>query len=100
MTVASLTRPEAEHRAALLAVTRYDIDVDLTGLLAGEVWESTSTVTFTCREPGASTFADAVGEIVSASLNGTALDPASAAGGRLPLTDLRAENTLVLTLRQ
>jgi aminopeptidase N len=100
MTVASLTRPEAEHRAALLAVTRYDIDVDLTGLLAGEVWESTSTVTFTCREPGASTFADAVGEIVSASLNGTVLDPASAAGGRLPLTDLRAENTLVLTLRQ
>jgi aminopeptidase N len=100
MTVASLTRPEAEQRAALLAVTRYDIDVDLTGLLDGEVWEATSTVRFTCREPGASTFADAVGEVLSASLNGVELDPASVQEGRLPLAGLAADNTLVVRLRQ
>ncbi|MGZ5405315.1 MAG: aminopeptidase N, partial [Nocardioides sp.] len=100
MTVASLTRPEAEERSALLSVDRYDITADLRGLLDGEVWEATSTVRFSCREPGASTFVDAVGEILSASLNGTDLDPSTAADGRLPLPDLRADNTLVLTLRQ
>ena len=100
MTVASLTRPEAEHRASLLAVTRYDIDVDLTGLLDGEIWESTSTVTFTSREPGAATFADAVGDVLSASLNGRELDPASVVDGRLPLPDLQADNTLVVRMRQ
>ncbi|MFD1948623.1 aminopeptidase N [Nocardioides aestuarii] len=100
MTVASLTRPEAEERAALLAVSRYDIDVDLTGLLDGEVWEATSTVQFTCHRPGADTFADAVGEVVSASLNGVDLDPATVEAGRLPLSGLAAENTLVVRLRQ
>ena len=100
MTVASLTRTEAEERAALLAVSRYDIEVDLAGLLEGEVWEATSSVQFSCGRPGAATFVDAVGEIVSATLNGQALDPAAAADGRLPLGDLQAENTLVLTLRQ
>ena len=100
MDVASLTRPEAEERSALLSVDRYDIAADLRGLLDGEVWEATSTVRFSCREPGASSFVDAVGEIVSATLNGADLDPAAAADGRLPLTGLRADNTLVLTLRQ
>jgi len=100
MDVASLTRPEAEERSALLSVDRYDIAADLRGLLDGEVWEATSTIRFSCRQPGSSTFVDAVGEIVSATLNGTALDPATAADGRLPLPDLGANNTLVLTLRQ
>ncbi len=100
MTVASLTRPEAEQRAALLAVTRYDIDADLTGLLDGETWEATSTVRFSCSQPGSATFVDAVGEILSATLNGTPLDAATATGGRLPLPDLAADNTLVVRLRQ
>lgn len=100
MRVASLTRPEAEERSALLSVDRYDITVDLRGLHDGEVWEATSTVRFSCRDPGAGSFVDAVGEILSASLNGAELDPSTAADGRLPLTDLRTDNTLVLTLRQ
>ena len=33
-------------RAALLEVDRYDIDVDLRGLLEGERWVATSTITF------------------------------------------------------
>ncbi len=100
MTVASLTRPEAEERAALLTVTRYDIDVDLTGLLDGEVWEATSTVRFTCAQPGAATFVDAVGDVLTATLNGAELDPATVHEGRLPLADLAEDNTLVVRLRQ
>ncbi len=100
MDVASLTRTEAEERAAILAVDHYDIAVDLRGLLDGEVWESTATVRFTCSEPGASTFVDVAAEIVSATLNDVDLDPATATGGRLPIDDLRADNTLVVTTRQ
>ena len=98
--VASLTRSEAEERAALIDVTRYDIAVDLRGLFEGEVLEATSSITFTCREPGASTFVDCVAEIRSATLNGVALDPSTAERGRLPLSDLRAENLLVVASSQ
>ncbi len=99
-TIASLTRTEAEERAALLEVTRYDIAVDLRGLLEGEVLEAVSTITFTCREPGAATFADCVADIRSATLNGVALDPATAKDGRLPLPDLLADNVLVVASSQ
>ena len=51
--VASLTQAEAAERAALIDVQRYDIDVDMRGLLEGDTLESVSTITFTCREPGA-----------------------------------------------
>ena len=98
--VASLTRTEAEGRAALIEVTRYDIEVDLRGLFEGVVLEATSTITFTCREPGASTFVDCVADISSATLNGVALDPATAERGRLPLPDLHAENVLVVASSQ
>jgi aminopeptidase N len=100
MTVLSLTRPEAESRARLLTVSRYDVEVDLTGLLDGEVWRSRATVTFTCSEPGATTFVDAVGEVSEATLNGVDLDLATVADGRLPLPDLADENVLVVALAQ
>jgi len=99
-TVTSLTRSEAEARARKLSVSRYDIEIDLTGLLDGEVWESTSTITFSCAEPGAGTFVDAVGEVTRATLNGVALDLATADGSRIPLPDLAADNTLVVELSQ
>ena len=100
MDLASLTRPEAEERARLLSVSRYDIDVDLRELLEGEVWRSTATVRFSCREPGATTFVDCAGTVERASLNGTDIDPAEARGGRLPLSGLAADNRLVVTLAQ
>jgi aminopeptidase N len=99
-TVTSLTRPEAEARARMLTVSRYDIEIDLTGLLEGEVWKSKATVMFSCGEPGASTFVDAAGEISRATLNGVDLDLTTADGGRLPLTGLAADNTLVVELSQ
>jgi aminopeptidase N len=97
---ASLTREEAEERAALLEVDRYDVAVDLRGLFEGEVLEATSTVRFRCSSPGASTFIDCVAEVRHATLNGVQLDPATASRGRLPLPDLQAENVLVVASAQ
>jgi len=88
----SLTQAEAERRARLLAVERYDIAVDLTGLAAGPQVRSVATVTFSCREPGAETFIECNPEVVSATLNGEPLPPAE--NGRIPLPRLAARNTL------
>ena len=96
MTLASLTKHEAATRSALLAVQRYDIAVDMTGLLEGEVFASTSTITFTCSEPGATTFVDVAADVISATLNGEEVDVSAAADGRLPLPPLAADNVLVV----
>jgi aminopeptidase N len=98
--LASLTREEAEERSAILEVDRYDVALDLRGLFEGEILEATSTVTFTCRTPGASTFVDCTAEIRHATLNGVPLDLATAGRGRLPLPDLQAHNVLVVASAQ
>ncbi|WP_328329020.1 aminopeptidase N [Kribbella sp. NBC_00382] len=92
MAVLSLTRAEAEERARLLTIERYDVAVDLTDLATGTRVVTRSTIAFTCHEPGASTFADCVAEIESATLNGVALPAAT--DGRILLTDLAEENLL------
>lgn len=92
MTNRSLTQVEAERRAALLAVEHYAIDIDLTDLPTGPQVRCVSTVTFTCREPGADSFVDCAAEVVSAVLNGADLPPAR--DGRIPLPGLRADNEL------
>jgi aminopeptidase N len=98
--VASLTRKEARERAELISVERYDVAVDLRALFEGEVWSSTSTVSFSCRAPGAGTFVDCVGKVSSVTLNGRALDPATAERGRIPLHELAADNVLVVSSAQ
>jgi aminopeptidase N len=92
MSTNSLTQIEAERRAALIAVQRYDLAVDLTALPSGPEVRCVSTVTFTAREPGAETFVDCAAEVVSASLNGVPLPPA--ADGRVILPGLAADNVL------
>jgi aminopeptidase N len=92
MGVRSLTQAEAERRAAPLAVERYDVDVDLTDLPTGPEVRCVSTVSFACREPGATTFVDCAADVVEASLNGVPLEPA--AEGRIVLPDLAERNTL------
>jgi aminopeptidase N len=92
MGVRSLTQAEAERRAALLAVERYDIAVDLTDLPTGPEVRCVSTVTFTCREPGAETFIECTPRVVSATLNGAPL--AAAEDGRIILPGLAGHNTL------
>jgi aminopeptidase N len=94
-TPAALTRQEAEQRAALVAVGGYELDIDLTG--GPDTFRTTTTVRFTATTPGAATFVEVRPvTLTSARLNGTGLDPATLAGGRLPLPDLRADNELVV----
>ncbi|MFT2816056.1 aminopeptidase N [Leifsonia sp. A12D58] len=91
----NLTRVEAQERAALVAVTSYDVTLDLT--TGPETFASTTTVKFTAT-PGASTFIDAITKTVhSVTLNGTALDPAVVSDGiRIQLDGLAAENELTV----
>ena len=96
MTLLSLTRIEAVERARVISVDRYDIEVDLTGLLDGDVFSSVSTISFTSSEPGASTFVDCVADVSRATLNGVELDVTTARQGRLPLPAVAAHNVLVV----
>ncbi|HEY6510273.1 MAG TPA: hypothetical protein VIY56_19755, partial [Vicinamibacterales bacterium] len=92
MSTRSLTQTEAEQRAALLRIERYDVDVDLTALPSGPEVRAVSTITFSCSEPGASSFVDCAAEVVTATLNGTSLGLAE--DGRIALPDLQASNVL------
>ncbi len=91
----ALTRDEAAQRAALLQVEAYDIELDLT--TSDTTFASTTTITFACREPGASTWIDLVApQVFSATLNGEPVDVTAHTGQRLPLPALAAQNTLVV----
>ncbi len=92
----NLTREEAATRAALLDVTSYSIDLDLT--TGDKTFASTTTVRFTCREPGAETFADLVDAIVhEITLNGERIDEATSyQNSRITLSGLQGENELVV----
>ncbi|SEB45870.1 Membrane alanyl aminopeptidase Metallo peptidase. MEROPS family M01 [Nocardioides exalbidus] len=96
----NLTRDEAAARATLLDVTSYAVDLDLTSATNADqsTFASTTTLEFTCRQPGSSTFADLVAPSVrEITLNGRSLDPATAyADSRIALDDLEATNTLVV----
>ncbi len=100
MTTRSLTVDEARARAALLTDLGYEVRLDLD---TGErTFESTSTVRFSCTEPGASTFLDVSAETVhQITLNGRSLDPAAVVDGRIVLEDLDSQNevAVVATMR-
>ncbi|MEH0844387.1 aminopeptidase N [Micromonospora sp. CPCC 205711] len=91
----SLTRVEATARRALITVESYQVDLDLTG--RGERFRSTAIIRFRAT-PGAETFVEVKPAALRAvRLNDRDLDPGALADGRLPLTDLAAENTLTVT---
>jgi aminopeptidase N len=91
----NLTRDEARTRASLLDVTSYSIDLDLT--TSDTTFGSTTTIRFTCSQPGSDTFADLVGATVhEISLNGEPVDVAAYQDNRIALSGLAAENTLVV----
>jgi aminopeptidase N len=92
----SLTRIEAEERAALIEVERYDIDVDLRDMLEGHDFRAVCTVRFSCRTPGASTFVDAALDVVSATLNGVPVGADQISVGRIQLIGLARDNVLVV----
>jgi aminopeptidase N len=99
--VPNLTRSAAQARAALLDVTSYDIDVDLTdggGKPGEQTFRSRTTIRFGCRRPGEGTFVDLIAaELREVTLNGEPVDTSGYSysdGIRLP--ELAAENTLVV----
>ena len=76
----NLTRDEAATRAALLDIASYAVHLDLTTAPEPDergTFGSTTTLEFTCREPGAATFADLVDATVhEITLMLAPLDPA------------------------
>jgi aminopeptidase N len=97
----NLHRDEARERARLLEVTSYDVELDLTdgaGRPGEQTFRSTSTVRFSCSEPGATSYVDLTAPAVRAVvLNGTSLDVAEVFdGNRIALPALAADNELVV----
>jgi aminopeptidase N len=96
----NLTREEAATRAALLDVTSYTIDLDLTTRPDDPDpthFGSTTTIAFTCAEAGAETFADLVGATVhEITLNGEPVDSSAYADSRIALTPRAGDNVLVV----
>jgi aminopeptidase N len=94
MPIAEITRHETSHRAELLTIRSYSVELDLTR--GDKIFGSTSVIDFDCAEPGAATYADLVAETVhEIRLNGERIDPAAAcAAGRIALTGLAARNEL------
>ena len=94
--MANLTRVEAGARSALIDVTGYRLELDLAQ--GSTTFDSSSTVRFTCAEPGVSTFLDVKPQrLHGATLNGVDIDLAGFDGERIALTGLAAENEVVVT---
>ena len=65
----NITRAEAKERAALLDSHAYAVDLDLT--TGPTTFRSTTTATFGCRTPGASSWIDLIApKVHSVVLNG------------------------------
>ncbi|KQX64470.1 aminopeptidase N [Angustibacter sp. Root456] len=96
----ALTRDEAVARRELLSVRSYQVNLDLVGAEADDTFTSTVSVDFTCAERGASTWLELkAAELVSAELNGRALDASAWQDDRLSLHDLQDTNHVTVTAR-
>ncbi|WES65275.1 aminopeptidase N [Microbacter sp. GSS18] len=91
----NLTRIEAQERRAVVDSQSYEVQLDLTK--GAEVFGSRTTARFAAT-PGADAFIDLIArDVRSIILNGREIDPAVAfADSRIALTDLAAENELVI----
>ena len=93
----NLSRAEAKDRAEHLYVNSYAVTLDVTK--GEETFYSKSEVSFTCNKPGYATFIDAVGRsVISATLNGAAVDVSGFDGESIFITNLAADNVLVIEL--
>ncbi|MEU1073809.1 MULTISPECIES: aminopeptidase N [unclassified Streptomyces] len=81
-----LTRDEAQTRARLLDVQRYEIALDLT--TGEETFDSHTVIHFTTRAAGDTFVEVKPATLRSVTLDGEPLDPAALAGNRLALTGL------------
>ena len=93
----SLRRTEAAARAAALRVGSMHVELDLTKPAAETFWSRT-TIRFTSTVD--QTFVDFRGsQLTEATLNGRTLDPDAWQTGRIALSGLQPENTLVVAGR-
>jgi len=93
----NISRIEATERAAHLYVDSYDVTLDVT--TGDESFYSKSEVNFSCTTPGYSTFIDACGRrVISATLNGVAVDTTGFDGQSIFLNNLAAKNHLVIEI--
>ena len=91
----ALTREEAVQRATAVEVDRYAISVDVRE--PGELFTSTTTITFIAAEPD--TFVELHCEtLLAAELDGVDVT-AAFADGRLPVTGLRGQHVLLVRAR-
>ncbi|UQI44131.1 aminopeptidase N [Streptomyces sp. HU2014] len=81
-----LTREEAQTRALLLDIHRYEVDLDLTR--GDELFGSTTVIHFTARQAGDTFVELRPAALHLATLDGRPLDPAALDDNRLPLTGL------------
>ncbi|MFI1795889.1 aminopeptidase N [Streptomyces sp. NPDC020379] len=82
----ALTREEAQNRARLLDVHRYEIDLDLTR--GDDLFRSTTVIHFSARTAGDTFVEVRPVTLHHATLDGHPLDPAALDDNRLPLTGL------------
>jgi aminopeptidase N len=89
---------EARARASLITVESYQVDLDLT---TGDTeFGSRTTIVFDCADTSAATFVDVKPRsLTSARLNGQHVDPGELDDGRLRLTGLQPQNTLIVDAR-
>lgn len=100
LSAAPLTESEAARRRAELDVHSYEVDLDLSQAETADTFTSTTTVDFTCAAGDEGTWIELkADELLSAELNGAALDAEAWHGGRLALRDLRPTNQLVVQAR-
>ncbi|MEH1168191.1 aminopeptidase N [Micromonospora sp. CPCC 205539] len=90
----SLTRVEATARGAAITVESYHVDLDLTA--DGGLFRSRVEIRFRAT-PGTATFAEVKpAKLLAVRLNDLDIDPDALIDNRLSLTDLVADNTLVV----
>jgi len=92
----NLTRDEAATRSALITVSSYHVDLDLTG--DDSTFRSVSVIRFGCAAPGSSTHLDLTAPVVrEIILNDVPVTPDAFGGDRITLTGLAADNVLRVT---
>jgi aminopeptidase N len=92
----NLTRDEAAERSALITVTSYQVDLDLTAQGGDETtFSSVTVIRFDCASPGASSYTDLTAPAVrEITLNGAPVSLDAFDGDRIALAGLAARNEL------
>ena len=91
----NISRSEAQERSRHIEVESYEVFLDVSK--DANTFIAKLTVKFTCKTPGYDTFIDAVAQrIISATLNGEAVDASTFDGESLFLKNLASENELIV----